>query len=128
MDIRKCWKASANSTVLQTLIGPLMSRGTIQVEKYRFSPAFYSLDGRFPTLQLSLWLFNLHNKASDGVEDVRGTFRDTLNPFTGRKRGVNLVRGRVVTLIPGVAYIKVAPVSGCVRLSEASFESLYFPK
>ncbi|GFY43006.1 hypothetical protein TNIN_396101 [Trichonephila inaurata madagascariensis] len=105
-----------------------MSRGNDTSRKVSFFPTPSTLDGRFPTLQLSLWLFNLHNKASDGVEDVRGTFRDTLNPFTGRKRGVNLVRGRVVTLIPGVAYIKVAPVSGCVRLSEASFESLYFPK
>ncbi|GFY43007.1 hypothetical protein TNIN_396111 [Trichonephila inaurata madagascariensis] len=89
-------EASRSSTVLQTLIGPLnVSGNDTGSRKVCFSPLPSThLDGRFPTLQLSLWLFNLHNKASDGVEDVRGTFRDTLNPFTGRKRGVNLVRGR----------------------------------
>ncbi|GFS43179.1 hypothetical protein TNIN_263481, partial [Trichonephila inaurata madagascariensis] len=33
------------------------------------------------------WCFNLHTKASDGVEDVRGTFRHTLNPFTEQRKG-----------------------------------------
>ncbi|GFY40862.1 hypothetical protein TNIN_121741 [Trichonephila inaurata madagascariensis] len=51
--------------------------------------------------------------ASDGVEDVRGTFRHTLHPLTEQRKGVNPVRERPSKLIAEVAYIKVAPVSGC---------------
>ncbi|GFY64149.1 hypothetical protein TNIN_16921 [Trichonephila inaurata madagascariensis] len=41
--------------------------------------------------------------------------RHTLNPFTGHRKGVSPVRERPLKLIAEVAYIKVAPVSGCVR-------------
>ncbi|GFY43005.1 hypothetical protein TNIN_396091 [Trichonephila inaurata madagascariensis] len=41
----------ATAPSFRSLIGPLMSRGTIQVEKYRFFTPPYLLDGRFPTLQ-----------------------------------------------------------------------------
>ncbi|GFY50019.1 hypothetical protein TNIN_147761 [Trichonephila inaurata madagascariensis] len=58
---------------------------------------------------------NLHTEASDEVEDVRGTLRHTLNPFTEQRKGVSPVRERPSKLIAEVAYIKVAPVSGCVR-------------
>ncbi|GFY43001.1 hypothetical protein TNIN_396051 [Trichonephila inaurata madagascariensis] len=101
MDIRKCWRGfrAATAPSFRPSLDPLMSRGTIQVKSIVFSPpAFYLLDGRFPTLS-SLWLFNLHNKASDGVEDVRGL----RTPQSLGRKGVNLSED-VVTLIPGVLY------------------------
>ncbi|GFY53172.1 hypothetical protein TNIN_249471 [Trichonephila inaurata madagascariensis] len=48
----------------------------------------YSLSN---TLARTLVL-NLHTEASDEVEDARGTFRHTLNPFTGHRKGVSPVR------------------------------------
>ncbi|GFY71526.1 hypothetical protein TNIN_93131 [Trichonephila inaurata madagascariensis] len=43
----------------------------------------------------------------------RGTFRHTLHPFTGHRKGVSPVTERPLKSIPEVAYKKVAPVSGC---------------
>ncbi|GFS29046.1 hypothetical protein TNIN_136281 [Trichonephila inaurata madagascariensis] len=45
-------------------------------------------------------------KASDAVEDVRGTFRHTLNPLFGTQKGVKSCRERPLKLIAEVAYIK----------------------
>ncbi|GFY71523.1 hypothetical protein TNIN_93101 [Trichonephila inaurata madagascariensis] len=91
-----------------------------------FRGAHYRGKVSFYPLLIVRWSFSKHfsspldaltcnTKASDGVEDVRGTFRHTLHPFTGHRKGVSPVTERPLKSIPEVAYIKVAPVSGCVR-------------
>ncbi|GFY46316.1 hypothetical protein TNIN_414371 [Trichonephila inaurata madagascariensis] len=77
-----------NSSVLPD--GPprgLISRGTTQVEKYRFSPPSARQMLNFPTLELALWCFSTIRLRGRGVEDVRRTFRHTSrNPFTEQRR------------------------------------------
>ncbi|GFY43004.1 hypothetical protein TNIN_396081 [Trichonephila inaurata madagascariensis] len=107
-------EASAQHTVLQIPHWTLNVSGTIQSRKVSFSP-----------LPSTCWVVPFSQNfssplalyAQQGFGRGRGCAWDVRTPqsLSGRKRGVNLVRGRVVTLIPGVAYIKVAPVSGCVR-------------
>ncbi|GFY71148.1 hypothetical protein TNIN_81271 [Trichonephila inaurata madagascariensis] len=59
-------------------------------ERYRES-IVYPLSARqmfaFQHFSSPFGAFNRNTKASDAVEDVRGTFRHTLNPFTEKKKG-----------------------------------------
>ncbi|GFY46315.1 hypothetical protein TNIN_414361 [Trichonephila inaurata madagascariensis] len=48
-------------------LDPCFTWGTTQVEKYRFHPLLL-VGCSLSTLELALWCFSLHNKASDGVE------------------------------------------------------------
>ncbi|GFY42772.1 hypothetical protein TNIN_91871 [Trichonephila inaurata madagascariensis] len=64
---------------------PNFKWGTTQVEKVSVLPLLL-VRYCFPTLELALWCFNLHNKASIRVEDVRD-IRHTPIPFT-EQRGV----------------------------------------
>ncbi|GFS43185.1 hypothetical protein TNIN_263611 [Trichonephila inaurata madagascariensis] len=81
--------------------------------KVSFLPPLLLFRCSLQHLELALWCFNLHTKASTG--SMRGHSGHTLNPFTEQRKGVNPVRERPLKLIAEVAYIKVAPVSGCVR-------------
>ncbi|GFY73519.1 hypothetical protein TNIN_210761 [Trichonephila inaurata madagascariensis] len=59
---------------------PTISRGTIQV-KVSFLPLQSSRWSFSNTLARPARCFNLHTKASDAVEDVRGTFEPTSIPL-----------------------------------------------
>ncbi|GFY56739.1 hypothetical protein TNIN_137561 [Trichonephila inaurata madagascariensis] len=95
-----------NSSVLPDPHWTLISRGTTQVEKYRFYPPSNRQMVVFPkTLARTLMLLNPHTGASDEVEDVRGTLRHTLNPFTEQRKGGKPCQKRPSKLIAEVAYI-----------------------
>ncbi|GFY50022.1 hypothetical protein TNIN_147791 [Trichonephila inaurata madagascariensis] len=91
-DIREMLDGLRNSSVLQTLIGPLISRGTTQVEKYRFYPLLIVRWSVFQhSSSHSLDAFNLHTGGS-WTQRGRGCasviLPHTLNPLYGTKKGV----------------------------------------
>ncbi|GFY37884.1 hypothetical protein TNIN_342331 [Trichonephila inaurata madagascariensis] len=83
------------ATYVQTLIGTPICGGNDTSRKVSFYP-FCSSDARVfqHFLARPFGAFNLHTGRFDGVEDVCGTFRHTLNPFTGHRKGVSPVRER----------------------------------
>ncbi|GFY43002.1 hypothetical protein TNIN_396061 [Trichonephila inaurata madagascariensis] len=121
MDIRKCWRLPPTHRPSDPH-WTLMSRGTISRKVSFFTPAFYLLDGRFPTLQLSLWSLTCTTRLRTGSRMCVG-HSETPQSF-GRK-GCKPGQRTCGDVIPGVAYIKVAPVSGCVRYRAFG---LFFPK
>ncbi|GFY45901.1 hypothetical protein TNIN_489021 [Trichonephila inaurata madagascariensis] len=99
------------------LISTPILAGNDTSRKVSFYPPFCSRRCvRFPnTFSSALLVLLTCTQGFDAVEDVRG-HSDTLNPFTEQRKGVNPVRERAKTSARlEVAYIKVAPVSGCVR-------------
>ncbi|GFY40945.1 hypothetical protein TNIN_372851 [Trichonephila inaurata madagascariensis] len=92
-DIRKCWTGfRATARPSDPSLTPT-SQGNDTSRKVSFFTPFCSSDVRFPTLELALWCFNLHNKASDGVEEGVGHSEHT-QPFTEQRKSVNPVRER----------------------------------
>ncbi|GFY64150.1 hypothetical protein TNIN_16931 [Trichonephila inaurata madagascariensis] len=83
-------------------------------------PVRYSLSNTLARILV----FNLHTEASDEVEEGVGTFRHTLNPFRGNRKGVPCQRASV-EVIAEVAYIKVAPVSGLCEMTRGFFWPLF---
>ncbi|GFY40933.1 hypothetical protein TNIN_372731 [Trichonephila inaurata madagascariensis] len=105
---------------------PSNSQGTTQVEKYRFSPLLL-VRCSLSTLELALWCFNLHNKASTGPRMCVGHSDTHSIPFTEQRKSVNpCQRERPLKQFAGVC-IKVAPCFLAVRDDQrGQFAPLYF--
>ncbi|GFY57637.1 hypothetical protein TNIN_242281 [Trichonephila inaurata madagascariensis] len=96
------------------ILDPLISRGNDTSRKVSFLPP--SARQIFAFQHFSSVIFGALTCSQLRLRRGRGcawTFRHTLNPFTGHRKGVSPVRERPLKLIAEVAYIKVAPVSLC---------------
>ncbi|GFY64144.1 hypothetical protein TNIN_16871 [Trichonephila inaurata madagascariensis] len=104
-----------NSSILQTpsLDPPLRGETTGRQKSIVLPPSARSCI-RFQHFSSHFGVLTCTLEASDEVEDVRD-IQTHAQSLYGTQKGVSPVRERPLKLIAEVAYIKVAPVSGCVR-------------
>ncbi|GFS29049.1 hypothetical protein TNIN_136311 [Trichonephila inaurata madagascariensis] len=77
-----------NRYLLQTPRGPLISRGTIQVEKFVLPPSARPDISLSNTFSSPFGALTCTLRLPDAVEDVRGTFEHTLSILYGTQKGV----------------------------------------